>query len=122
VSGLATVLGTLDSYPGDPDAAEVTLEELEVAVTELPVSVKEILRRGPIPGEGHGCRVCRAMQTYCYRGHASPGVELIGAFHGQRRVESGGDLDPDDAAACYLRCVLIYLIAGWDPESGWEAA
>lgn len=88
--------------------------QLEDAILGMEPDALAMLRRGPV---GYGCTVCRAIrEDYNLLADRAAfeeeyeGNDSLYRWHGH---DSGSD------EGRYLRCILVYVLAGWDPEPGW---
>lgn len=86
---------------------DYTTKDLEFWVASMPLYVKAILRQGPIDEDygyirGESCRVCMALRPYKH--NATKAMSYLSEWHNAVR----------ESTEWYLRCLLIYLIAGWN--------
>lgn len=100
----AVIPGT--SY-GDP----VTLGDLQGWIDSMPEPARAILAWGPADDKNpYGCGVCDALYEWERRSGTRP-PDGMWDWHGSRSRR-----DDWSGVERYLRCILCYVLAGWDPE------
>lgn len=90
--------------------AGYTIEDVEAWIAVMPSDVKAMLSRGPIDEDqgyerGESCRVCMALRPHARI--ATMDMYYLSEWHNSVR----------EPTVWYLRCLLIYLIAGWSGSS-----
>ena len=85
---------------------EVTPGTLLVWMAIMPADVMATLALGPIDEDeglvnGESCRVCAALRPYAKR--PTWAMYWLSEWHNEHDTNEGW----------YLRCVLIYVMAGW---------
>ena len=111
-------LGTIEHVYGTGTGVPVDAADVEKWVAELPLSIREFLARGPVDEDAtHAkpcCTICRAANRVAYQGRQLAALDLLALWHAQAHVSVDGPMHPGDALGSYLRCLHIYLLAGWD--------
>lgn len=108
-------LGALATAATVDGGVPVNLDDVERWVAMLPLGVRELLAEGPIERDAEdsrpdGCRVCQSIRLMDGRGQQSAGADFLDIWHG------GNDVVGDHyGLVIYLRCLLIYTLAGWAP-------
>lgn len=91
----------------------IILADVEMCVDRLRDEDRAILAKGPLLRHswktGYCCRCCEVFDKFFdeLAGYSSAVVQTLAEFHQD-------DLDQDVCVESYLRCILIYLCAGWD--------
>jgi hypothetical protein len=90
--------------------AVYTMEDLEAWVAVMPLDVKAVLSHGPIDEDhgyvrGESCRVCMALRPHART--ATMDMYYLSEWHNA----------VSEPTEWYLRCLLIYLMAGWNGGS-----
>jgi hypothetical protein len=101
----------------------VDVRDVDEWVAALPPAARAILALGPID-EGDGdaftmgesCGVCMALRPFKEeRTHA---LVMVALWHSEDWYAPPEQLEEQ---ACYLRCLIVYLAAGWDGTAASEA-
>lgn len=87
---------------------------IDAMVPELPLAMREMLARGPVDEDAEHahpcCTVCRMVKAFDQSGRESIAVDSLDVVHTDKHTPDGSDGEVES----YLRCLLIYLAAGWD--------
>lgn len=97
--------------PGTCYGKPVTMGDLQGWIDSMPVRARAILTEGPADhGSPYGCGVCDALREWEMRSGSHP-TDPMWDWHGSRSRR-----DDWSGVERYLRCILCYVLAGWDPE------
>lgn len=99
--------------PGGDAPMPVNLTDVERWVAQLPLFCRENLARGPV-SEDHDhaspcCNICRMMHVLDSQGRRLAVADFLDWWHTDKDAETS-----ERELVSYLRCVLIYTLAGWD--------
>lgn len=108
-------LGSMEVVPGSGVGIPVNVADVELWVRELPKSLREVLARGPVNEDAEhaspSCGVCRIARLADSRGQKNAGVDFLHMWHAEVK---DAPQHSDEGLCSYLRCLHVYLVAGWD--------
>lgn len=101
--------GELGSIDLGGAGVPVNMADVELWVSALPQSIRAMLAIGPVDVEGDHthpcCTVCRVVTYLDAQGRALAHADMLDLWHHTKETND---------VRSYLRCLLIYLCAGWD--------